>query len=165
MFCNWMNALKVFGLNFDWLGHPVIAHFERFRSMYDHFVNFCNLFICGCICYMLSVMIVKSSAYAVVVHVVDDVLKWYPKLFFSSHLRSGSMNMINKYGLRVPPYIVPRLISIGGVEPKWFLVKEMVEFLYILPTMLIVSIGYPRSSMRASSIAWSMDPKALRKSM
>ena len=46
MFCNCINALKVFGLSLDWLGQPVIAHFERFRSMCDQLANFCNLFIC-----------------------------------------------------------------------------------------------------------------------
>ena len=47
MFCDWMYALKVFGLSLDLLGQPVIAHFERFRSMCDHSANFCNLSICG----------------------------------------------------------------------------------------------------------------------
>ena len=67
MFCDWINALKVFGLNLNLLGHHVIAHFERFRSMYDHSANFCSLFICGCMCCILLVIIAKSSAYAVVV--------------------------------------------------------------------------------------------------
>ena len=47
MFCNCMYVLKVFGLNLDLLGHPVMAHFERMRSMYDHLKNFCNLNICA----------------------------------------------------------------------------------------------------------------------
>ena len=50
------------GLSFDWLGHPVMAHLERFRSMWDHSANFCNLSICGCMWFMLSDMIARSSA-------------------------------------------------------------------------------------------------------
>ena len=56
------------------------------------------------------------------------MLKWYPKLSFSSHLRSGSRNIINRYGLRVSPCMVPRLIFIGNVDLKWFLMKDVVEF-------------------------------------
>ena len=56
------------------------------------------------------------------------MLKWYPKLSFSSHLRSGSRNIINRYGLRVSPCMIPRLIFIGNVDPKWFLMKDVVEF-------------------------------------
>ena len=33
IFCDWMYALKVLGLSLDLLGHPVMAHFERLRSM------------------------------------------------------------------------------------------------------------------------------------
>ena len=53
MFCDWMNALKVFGLSLDLLGQSVMAHSERLRSICDHSTNFCNLCICGCICCML----------------------------------------------------------------------------------------------------------------
>ena len=113
MFCNCMNALKVFGLSLDLLGQPMMAHFKRFRSLCDHYANFCILSICGWICCMLSVMIVRLSAYVVVVHMEGDVSKWYPMLSFSSHLKSGSKNMINRYGLRLSLCMVPRLILIG----------------------------------------------------
>ena len=69
MFCDWMNALKIFDLSLDLLGQPLITYFERFRFIYDHCAYSCNLFIFGCMCYMLSVIIVRSSAYVVVVHV------------------------------------------------------------------------------------------------
>ena len=81
------------------------------------------------------------------------MLKWYPKLSFSSHLRSGSKNMINRYGLRVSPCMVPRLISIMGIDSKWFPVKDVVEFLYMFPTISIASMRYSRSSMRTRSLA------------
>ena len=143
MFCDWMNVLKVFSLSLDLLGQPVIAHicFDRYRSMYDHSANFCSLFICGCMCCMLSIIIARSSLHVVVVHVKGDVLKWYPMLSYSSHFRSGSKNMINRYGLRVSLYIVPRLISIGSVDPKWFSVNDVVDFLSMFPTISIISIG------------------------
>ena len=102
---------------------------------------------------MLSVMIARSSAYAIVVQVDMDVLKWYPRLSFSSHLRSGSKNIINRYGLRVSPCMVPRLIVIGGVIPNWSPVKVVREFLYIFPTISTASVGKPKSSIMASSLA------------
>lgn len=74
MFCDRINTLKIFGLNLDLFRHPVIVHCERFKSIYDHSANFCTLLICGCMCCMLSIIIARSSAYALVVHVVDDVL-------------------------------------------------------------------------------------------
>ena len=75
MFCACMNALKTTGFNLDLLGLPVMAHLARFRSRYAHSEIFCSLVICGCMLAILSVMIAKSSAYAVVLHDVVDVLK------------------------------------------------------------------------------------------
>lgn len=40
IFWDWMYALKVLGLRFDLLGQPVMAHFDRLRSMCAHSVNF-----------------------------------------------------------------------------------------------------------------------------
>ena len=79
------------GFSLELLGHPVMAHFERLRSMCDHCVYWWSLIICGWICRMSSVIMDKSSAYAVVVHVAVEVLKW-----FSSHLRRGSKKMMNR---------------------------------------------------------------------
>ena len=75
------------------------------------------------------------------------------QLSFSSHLRSGFKNMINKYGLRMSPCMVPRLIEIGGVVPKCDPVKVVMESLYMSPTISIASSGKPRSSIMASSRA------------
>ena len=47
-------------------------------------------------CATLSVRMARSLAYVVVLHVVVDVLRWYPMLSFSSHLRSGSKKMIKR---------------------------------------------------------------------
>lgn len=63
------------------------------------------------------------------------------------------MNIIKRYGLRVSLCMVPRLILIGGVVPKWLPVKDVVEFWYIFPTILTAYVGKPRSSMRANSRA------------
>lgn len=45
-----------------------------------------------------------------------------------SHLRRGSRNMMNGYGLNVSPWMVPLLIWIGEVVPKWLPWEEVVEF-------------------------------------
>lgn len=79
---------------------------------------FCSLSICGWVCCILLEIIARSFAYIVVVHVEVDMLKWYPMLFFSSHLKSDFRNMINMYGLRVSHCMVPWLIFIGGIVPK-----------------------------------------------
>ena len=102
-------------LSFDLLEHHVMAHFERLRSMCDHSVSFCSLNICDWMCCMLSKIFARSSVYVVEVHVAVYVLKWYSMLSFSSHLNSGSKNIINKYGLSVSPCMVSRLIVIGDV--------------------------------------------------
>ena len=57
------------------MGHPVMAHFEKLRSMYDHSANFCSLSICGWMCCVLSECIARSSVYVVVVHMEVDMLK------------------------------------------------------------------------------------------
>lgn len=64
------------GLSLDLLGHPVMSYFERLRSIFYHSANLWSLVICGWMCCMLSVMIVRSSAYVVVMHVGGDLLKW-----------------------------------------------------------------------------------------
>ena len=64
--------------------------------------------ICGCICCILSVTIVRLFAYVVVVHIERDVIKWYPMLIFLNHLRRSSRKMINKYKLQVCLCNVPR---------------------------------------------------------
>jgi hypothetical protein len=72
---------------------------------------------------------------------------------------------MNKYGLRVSPCIVPLWMCIGLVLSKNYPTYIVVEFVYILPTSFVASIGYPRSSIMASSLAWSMEPNAFLKSM
>ena len=65
------------GLSLDFWGQPMMAHFEGLRSMCHHFAYLWILFICGWIFWILSVIIAKSHAYVIVVHVDGDVLKWY----------------------------------------------------------------------------------------
>ena len=45
MFWDWMNALKVLGLSLDLLGHPVMAHFDKLRSICAHSANFWSFVI------------------------------------------------------------------------------------------------------------------------
>ena len=63
-------------------------------------------------------MFVRLSSYVVVMHIKEEVLKWYPMLSFSSHLRRNYRKIINRCGMKVSPCIVPRLISIRSVVPK-----------------------------------------------
>ena len=106
MYCNWIYALKVFGLSLDLLGQLAMTRFERLSSMCDHSTNFCSLSICGWMCRMLSVSIARSFPYIVVVHVVGEVLKRHPMLSCSNHLSSSSRNIMNWFGLRVSPCMV-----------------------------------------------------------
>ena len=133
--------------------------------MCDHSANFCSLCICGWMCCTLSVIIARSFAYAIVMHTKWDLLKWYFMSSFFIHLKSDFKNMMNMQGLRVSSCMVSRLLSIGGVVPKWFLVKDEVESLYMFPTISSASNVNPKSSMRVNSLAWSMKPKASQKSM
>ena len=60
-------------------------------------------------------------------------------IIFLSHLKKDSRKMINRYVLKVSSCIVPQLISMGSVVPKWLLVKDVVEFLYIFSIISIAS--------------------------
>lgn len=46
------------------------------------FRYFWSLQICNWICFMFSVMMARSSSYAIVLHVVRNVLMWYHRLSF-----------------------------------------------------------------------------------
>ena len=61
IFCNWMYALKVFGLDLDLLGHHVMAHLDKLRSICDHSTNYWSLTIWGWRCGMLSLVIARLS--------------------------------------------------------------------------------------------------------
>lgn len=62
-------------------------------------------------------------------------------VIFSSRLKSGFRTMINKFGLSISPWMVPLLIFMGGVVPKWFPTNDVVELVYMLPTSSIASRG------------------------
>ena len=47
IFWDWMYVLKVLGLSFDLLRHPVMTHLDRLRSMCAHSTNFWSLVIWG----------------------------------------------------------------------------------------------------------------------
>ena len=75
MYCDWIYALKVLDFSLDLLRHLVMTHFERLRSICDHFANLWSLISCSWICFILSVIIARSSAYVVMVDVAEKVLK------------------------------------------------------------------------------------------
>jgi hypothetical protein len=70
-------------------------------------------------CFILFVIMAKSSAYAAELIVYCDVLSVYPKLPHSNHLNSGSRDMIKRYGLSVSPCMVPHCMWTGLVLPKY----------------------------------------------
>jgi hypothetical protein len=67
---------------------------------------------------MSLVIMAKSFTYVAELSVYCDVLSLYPKFPRSNHLRSGSRNMIKRYGLSMSPCMVPLCIWTGLVLPK-----------------------------------------------
>ena len=95
------------GFILDLLGHPVIAHLGIPRSIPAHSQNLSNLFSCICNDFSLLAIAAKSSAYVADEILTLEVPKVYPLLPCYNHLRRGSKNIKNKYGLRVCPCIIP----------------------------------------------------------
>lgn len=73
--CACLYALNKVGLSFSLLGLHVMAHLARLRFICAHSTNFWSLLYLGFGLFMSSVSMSKSSTYAVVVHVLLDVLK------------------------------------------------------------------------------------------
>ena len=90
-------------------GHPVIVHLDIPRSILAHLKNLSSLFNCVCNNANANLLAIapKSSVHAIDEILTLDVPKVYPLSPCSNHLRRGSKNIMNKYGLRVSPYIVP----------------------------------------------------------
>lgn len=65
---------------------------QMWASMCGLSMNSQSLCICGCVGCSL-VIIARSLVYVVGVQEVQDVLKLYPRSFFSNHLRSDSRNL------------------------------------------------------------------------
>ena len=102
-----IRVLKIMGFILDLFGHPVTAHLGIPRFIPTHSQNLSNLFNCICSDSSLLAIAARSSAYAADKTLILDVPKVYPLFPCCNHLRRGSKNIINKYGLRVSPYIVP----------------------------------------------------------
>ena len=77
------------------------------RSIPAHSQNLSSLFSCVCSDLSLLAIAARSFAYAADEILTLDVPKVYPLSPCCSHLRSGSKNIINRYGLRVSLCIVP----------------------------------------------------------
>ena len=72
--CDWIYALNVVASMYFLLGHPMMAQLGMPSSILVHWQNLCILFICGCMCFILFVIMAKSSTYAVELSVYCDVL-------------------------------------------------------------------------------------------
>ena len=149
----WICALNAMGFIFDLLGHPVTAHLGIPRSIPAHSQNLSSLFSCICSDANLLAIAAKSSAYAADEIVTLDVPKVYPLSPCCNHRRSGSKNIINRYGLRVSPCIVPLWMGIGRVLPKCSPENIIEDCEYIFPIKFMASVGYPRSFIMAKSLA------------
>ena len=125
-------ALKVVGCSLDLFGHPVIAHLGIPRSILTHSHNLSSLLSCTCSVSSLLAIAARSSAYVADEILTLDVPKVYPLCPCYSHLRNGSMNMINRYGLRVTLYIEYLWMGIGRVLPKCSPVNIIKDCEYIL---------------------------------
>ena len=153
------------GLSLDLFGHPVTAHLGIPRSIPTHSQNLSSLFSCVCSVSSLLAIVARSSAYDVEEILILDVPKVYPLFPCCSHLSRGSKNMINRYGLRISPCIVPLWMGIGKVFPKCSPVNMVEDYEYMFPMRFMESLGYPKSFIIAKSLAWSMEPKAFLKLM
>ena len=59
-------------------------------------------------------MMARSLTQIVELHVALEILKYYIRLSFSNHRKSGSRKMMKRYGLSVSSCIIPMFILIGG---------------------------------------------------
>ena len=153
------------GFILDLFGHPVIAHLRIPRSIPAHLQNLSSLLSCVCSDFSLLAIAAKSSAYDAEEIFTLDVPNVYPSFPCCNHRRRGSKNIMNRYGLRVSPCIIPLWMGIGCVLPKCSPIYMVVDCEYMFPIRFMASCGYPRSSIMARSLAWSMEPKAFLKSM
>ena len=90
----------------------MIAYFVIPRSIPTYSQYLSNLSIWGCRDVSLFAIIARSSAYTAIFIVILDVPSVYPFLPLCNQRRSGSKNTMDKYGLRVSPWIVPLCIGI-----------------------------------------------------
>lgn len=44
-----------------------------------------------------------------------EVVNLYPMEFRANHRKKGLRNVLNRYGLSVSPWMLPRLMGLGGV--------------------------------------------------
>ena len=124
----WMYALNISGIILDFFGTPVMAYLEILRSIPAHVLNFWILFICSFTAFTLFVIDAKLFAYAAALSWVLKVWNTYPIWSLCNHCNSDLRNNMNKYGLRVSPYIVPLWMCIGLVLSKNFPTYILVEF-------------------------------------
>ena len=107
MLVDWIRDLNVMEFILDLLGHLVTTHLDIPRSIPAHSHNLSSLFSCICNDFSLLAIVAKSSAYVTDEIFTLDVPKVYQLSPWCNHLRRGSKNTKNRYGLRVSPCNVP----------------------------------------------------------
>ena len=146
------------GLILDLFGHPVIAHLGIPKSMPVHSQNLSSLLNYICSDFNMLAIAAKSSAYVAEEIFTLDVPNVYPLFSCCNHLKRGSRNMMNKYGLRVSPCIVPLRMGMGCVLLKCSPMNVVVDCEYMFPIRCMALFGYPRSFIMARSLAWLIEP-------
>ena len=141
MLVAWIRALKIVGLSLDLFGYPVTAHLGIHRSIPAHSQNLSSLFNYICSDSSLLAIAARSSAYDADEILTLDVPNVYPLFPCCSHRKSGSRNIMNKYGLRILPCIIPLWIGIGKVFPKCSPVNIVEDCEYIFPIRFMESLG------------------------
>ena len=101
----------------------MIAYFVISKSIPFHSQYLSSLFNWDCSDVSLFAIIARSSAYAAVFIVILDVPSMYPFFLLCNQHRSGSRNIMNKYGLRVSPWIVPLCMDIFCIS-LWQVAKH-----------------------------------------
>ena len=74
MFCAFMYVVNAKGCNFDLLGQSMIALFVMLTSMCAQFEYRLSLLSCGCMCFAMSMRMMRSFAHAIVMMVLGEVL-------------------------------------------------------------------------------------------
>ena len=88
--------MNIFWFILDLLGHFVIAHFGKSRSILAYSQNLSILFSWVWGVQSLFIMAAKSSTYAAKLMVILNVPNVYPFFLLCNHLNSGSRNIMNR---------------------------------------------------------------------
>jgi hypothetical protein len=105
----------------------VTAHLRIPKSILAHLQNLSILFSWVWRDVTLLAKAAKSLAYAAEFILVLEVLKVYPLFFYCNQRNSDSKIIINRYGLKVSPCMIPLCTGISCVLPKYSPIYVVVD--------------------------------------